>query len=54
VLITFDGTGWRDLTPPGDKNAAGIVVCNSGGSVVYAKRERFNAANLADVEQIAK
>jgi len=54
VLVTFDGTGWRDLVPPGDKRSAGIVVCDPSGSIVYAKREAFTAANLADVERAAK
>jgi hypothetical protein len=54
VLITFNGDGWRDLVPPGDKNTAGVVVCDATGSVVYAKREPFNEANLADVERAAK
>jgi hypothetical protein len=54
VLITFNGAGWRDLVPPGDKKTAGIVVCDTSGTVVYAKREPFNEANLADVEKIAK
>jgi len=54
VLLTFDGTGWRDLVPPGDKTTAGIVVCDASGSVVFAKREPFNEANLAEVEQAAK
>jgi hypothetical protein len=54
VLITFNGTGWLTLVPPGDKNAAGVVVCDATGAVVYAKRARFTAANLADVERAAK
>jgi hypothetical protein len=54
VLITFNGAGWRDLVPPGDKKTAGIVVCDTSGTVVYAKREPFNETNLADVEKIAK
>lgn len=54
VLITFNGTGWLTLVPPGDKNAAGVVVCDPSGVVVYAKRARFSAANLADVERAAK
>jgi hypothetical protein len=54
VLITFNGAGWRELTPPGDKKTAGIVVCDPGGSIVYAKRELFSTANLAAVEQAAK
>jgi hypothetical protein len=54
VLITFDGTGWRELVPPGDKRTAGIVVCDADGLIVYAKRERFNEDNLADVEKAAK
>jgi hypothetical protein len=54
VLITFDGTGWRDLVPPGDKKAAGIVVCDASGAIVYAKRDPLTAANAADVEQAAK
>jgi len=54
VLITFNGTGWLTLVPPGDKNAAGVVVCDASGTVVYAKRAKFTAANLADVERAAK
>ncbi len=54
VLITFDGTGWRDLVPPGDKRDVGVVVCDANGGIVYAKREAFSAANLADVEKAAK
>lgn len=54
VLITFDGTGWRDLVPPADKKTAGVVVCDASGSIVYAKREPLTAANLAAVEQAAK
>jgi hypothetical protein len=54
VLITFNGAGWLTLVPPGDKNTAGVVVCDATGAVVYAKRARFTAANLADVERAAK
>jgi hypothetical protein len=54
VLIVFNGTGWLTLVPPGDKNAIGVVVCDATGAVVYAKRGRFTAANLADVEGAAK
>lgn len=54
VLITFNGAGWLTLVPPGDKNAIGVVVCDATGAIVYAKRERFTAANLADVESTAK
>jgi hypothetical protein len=54
VLVTFNGAGWLTLVPPGDKNAAGVVVCDASGAVVYAKRTRFTAANLADVERAAK
>jgi hypothetical protein len=54
VLITFSGSGWRDLVPPGDKKTVGIVVCDPSGSVVFAKREPFNDANLAEVEKAAK
>jgi len=54
VLVTFSGTGWRDLVPPGDKKTAGIVICDPSGSVIYAKREPFNDANLAEVEKAAK
>jgi hypothetical protein len=31
-----------------------VVVCAATGAVVYAKRARFTAANLADVERAAK
>jgi hypothetical protein len=54
VLITFNGAGWLTLVPPGDKNSAGVVVCDAKGAVVYAKRVRFTAASLADVERVAK
>lgn len=54
VLITFSGAGWLTLVPPGDKNAVGVVVCNASGAIVYAKRARFTAANLADVERAAE
>ena len=54
VLVTFDGTGWRQLVPPGDKKTAGIVVCDPGGDIVYAKREPYSDANLAEVEKAAK
>jgi len=53
VLITFNGTGWLTLVPPGDKNAIGVVVCDANGAIVYAKRQRFTAENLADVERAA-
>jgi hypothetical protein len=54
VLVTFDGTGWLTLVPPGDKKTAGVVVCNGSGNVVYAKRLPYSAANLSDVEKAAK
>lgn len=54
VLVTFNGDGWLTLVPPGDKRTAGVVVCDSAGDVVYAKREPYSAAHLADVEQAAK
>lgn len=53
VLITFTGAGWLTLVPPGNKSTAGVVVCNAGGTIVYAKRVGFTAANLADVERAA-
>jgi hypothetical protein len=54
VLITFDGTGWDALVPPGDKHTAGVVVCDASGSIVYAKREAYSDSNLADVEKAAR
>jgi len=54
VLITFNGRGWRELVPPGDKKTAGIVVCDASGAIVYAKRAPYNDANLADIEKAAK
>ncbi len=54
VLVTFNGDGWLTLVPPADKTFAGVVVCNASGDIVYAKREAFNAANLADVERAAR
>lgn len=54
VLVTFDGTGWLTLVPPGDKKTAGVVVCDGNGTIAYAKREPYTAANLADVEKAAK
>ena len=54
VLITFNGAGWRDIVPPGDKKTAGVVVFDPSGAIVYAKRAPFNDANLADVEKAAK
>lgn len=54
VLLTFDGDGWRQLTPPGDKKTAGIVVCDAGGAILVAKRESFNIANVAEVEKDAR
>jgi hypothetical protein len=53
VLVTFSGAGWFTLVPPGDKHSAGVVVCDPSGAIVYAKREPFTAANLADVEKAA-
>jgi hypothetical protein len=54
VLVTFDGTGWLTLVPPGDKKTAGVVVSDANGAIVYAKRVPFSAANLADVEKAAQ
>ena len=54
VLITFSGAGWRELTPPGDKKTAGIVVCDAAGDVVYAKREPYTDANVREVEAAIK
>ncbi len=51
VLVTFDGTGWLTLVPPGDKKTAGVVVTDGSGNIVYAQRVPFTAANLADVER---
>lgn len=53
VLITFNGDGWRQLVPPGDKKTIGIVVCNPSGSIVLAKREPFDEANVSAVEKAA-
>ena len=53
VLVTFNGSGWLTLVPPGDKSTAGVVVCDASGAVVYAKRVRFTPATLADVERAA-
>jgi hypothetical protein len=54
VLVTFNGSGWLTLVPPGDKHAAGVVVCDKTGTIVYAKRTPFSSANLLDVERAAK
>ena len=54
VLVTFNGTGWQTLVPPGDKHAAGVVVCDANGAIVYAKRLRYSSADLAEVEKAAK
>ena len=54
VLVTFDGTGWLTLVPPGDKKTAGVVVTDSSGTIVYAQRVPFTAGNLADVEKAIK
>jgi len=54
VLVTFNGDGWMTLVPPGDKHSAGVVVCDANGTIVYAKRLPYTAANLADVEKAAK
>ena len=54
VLITFNGAGWRELVPPGDKKTVGIVVSDGSGAIVYAKREPFNNANFADVQKAAR
>jgi hypothetical protein len=54
VLVTFNGDGWLTLVPPGDKHTAGVVVCDGSGAVVYAKRQPYSDANLADVEKAAK
>jgi hypothetical protein len=54
VLVTFNGSGWLTLVPPGDKKTAGVVVCDAGGAIVYAKRVAFSAANLIDVEKAAR
>ena len=53
VLITFNGTGWLTLVPPGDKKTAGVVVCDASGTIVYAKRVPYSAASLAEVEKAA-
>jgi predicted transcriptional regulator len=53
VLITFNGAGWRDLVPPGDKETVGVVVCDPSGSIVFAKREAYSDANVAEVEKAA-
>ncbi len=54
VLLTFNGDGWRGLTPPGDKATIGVVVCDASGNVVFAKREPYSDANIAEVEKLAK
>ncbi|MEO6991693.1 MAG: hypothetical protein ABI346_06890 [Candidatus Baltobacteraceae bacterium] len=54
VLVTFNGSGWLTLVPPGDKRAAGVIVCDAKGAIVYAKRLRFTTTDLADVERAAK
>jgi hypothetical protein len=54
VLLTFDGDGWRQLTPPGDKHTAGVVVCDSNGTILIAKREPYDDANVAELEKAAQ
>jgi hypothetical protein len=54
VLVTFDGTGWLTLVPPGDKKTAGVVVVDGSGTIAYAKRIPFTSAALTDVEKAAK
>jgi hypothetical protein len=49
VLVTFTGEGWHDLMGPGDKHAAGIVVCDAHGSIVFSGRDAFTPAHHADV-----
>jgi hypothetical protein len=54
VLVTFNGSGWLTLVPPGDKRTAGVVVCDPSGTILFAKRVAFTPANLADVEKAAR
>jgi hypothetical protein len=54
VLVTFNGDGWLTLVPPGDKTFAGVVVCDASGDVVYAKRDAYTPANVAEVERAAR
>jgi hypothetical protein len=54
VLVTFDGTGWLTLVPPAYKKTAGVVVCDSSGTIVYAKRVPYSQAALAEVEKAAR
>jgi hypothetical protein len=51
VLVTFSGAGWQTLVPPGDKRAAGIVVCDASGNVTFAQRIGFSEAHRSAVER---
>ncbi|HTJ25314.1 MAG TPA: hypothetical protein VMA36_04025 [Candidatus Limnocylindria bacterium] len=48
ILVTFRGEGWRDIAPPGPGKDAGIVVADASGQIVFAKREPYSDAALAD------
>jgi hypothetical protein len=48
ILVTFRGEGWRDIAPPGPGKDAGIVVADGSGQIVFAKREPYSDAALAD------
>jgi hypothetical protein len=54
VLITFSGDGWKSLTPPGDKQTAGVVVCDANGNVTFAQRVRYSDEALAAVNRALK
>jgi hypothetical protein len=54
VLITFSGDGWKTLTPPGDKQTAGVVVCDPNGNVTFAQRVRYSDEALAAVNRALK
>jgi hypothetical protein len=54
VLVTFDGKPWKAVVPGGDPRAAGVVVCDAKGEVVYAKRALFGSGNVSDVEAAAR
>ena len=54
VLLTFDGTGWMQIAPPGNAADAAVFVIRADETIVDSTRSPFGDDALRAVVDIAK
>jgi hypothetical protein len=49
VLLTFNGTGWKQIAPPGKPEDAAVFVIGSGAAIALSIRAPLTDERLGDV-----